>query len=125
MSEGKERLADATRRRDAAHAPDLVETDGPSPLAELALEERTARENLTTQRQDALDRQARMAGWLMLFGVGPAAVAAILLAMVAGRPDLIWPFVGLGVGVQLYRIWKEQRRIKQIERELADPIDGS
>ena len=96
-----------------------------SALAELEREEVTARESLRRERSEALERQSRLAGWLMLFGFGPAAVAAILLAMFAGRPDLIWPFVGLGVGVQLYRIWKEQRRIKDIERELEDPIDGS
>lgn len=96
-----------------------------SALAELEREQRTARQNLTAQRQEALDRQARMAGWLMLFGVGPGALAAIALALVADRPDLVWPFLGLGVGVQLWRIWKEQRRLKAIERELENPIDGS
>jgi hypothetical protein len=97
----------------------------PSALAELEAEERTARQGLMSERRDALDRQARMAGWFMLFGVGPAALVSILLALATGRPDLIWPFFGLGVGVQLWRIWKEQRRIKEIERELEDPIDGS
>jgi hypothetical protein len=52
-----------------------------------------------------------MAGWFMLFGVGPAALVAIILALLTGRPDLVWPFFGLGIGVQLWRIWKEQRRI--------------
>ena len=103
---------------------DLIERET-SALAELEREERTARQSLTQERYEALDRQARMAGWFMLFGVGPAALAAIVLAMVTNRPDLVWPFLGLGIGVQLWRIWKEQKRIKQIDKELEDPIDGS
>lgn len=96
-----------------------------SALDILGAEEVTARQNLTRQRHEALDRQSRHAGWLMLFGFGPGAVLAILLAMVSGRPDLIWPFVGLGAGVQIWRIWKEQRRIRALEKQLLDPIDGS
>lgn len=97
----------------------------PSALEELAREERTARQSLMEERRNALDRQARMAGWFMLFGVGPAAIVAIVLAMLTGRPDLVWPFLALGVGVQLWRIWQEQRRIREIDHELEDPIDGS
>ena len=102
-----------------------VASEESSVLAELQKEDRTARQGLMQERREALDRQARMAGWFMLFGVGPAAVVAIVLAMVTGRPDLVWPFLALGIGVQLWRIWQEQRRIKEIERELEDPIDGS
>jgi hypothetical protein len=96
-----------------------------SALAELEREQTSARVSLTRERQEALDRQARMAGWFMLFGVGPAALVAIILALVTDRPDLVWPFFGLGIGVQIWRIWKEQRRIAKLERELEDPIDGS
>jgi hypothetical protein len=104
---------------------DALADGGHSALDQLAQEETTARASLTRERQDALDRQARMAGWFMLFGVGPAALVAIVLALVTDRPDLVWPFFGLGVGVQIRRIWKEQRQIARIERELEDPIDGS
>jgi hypothetical protein len=97
----------------------------PSALEELAREQTTARVALTQERQDALDRQARFAGWFMLFGVGPAALVAVILALLTDRPDLVWPFFGLGIGVQIWRIWKEQRHIARLERELEDPIDGS
>ena len=113
---------------DPAGAADSARRSPPpegSALAELAREERTAREGLTAERQSALDRQARMAGWFMLFGVGPAALGAIILALLTDRPDLVWPFFGLGIAVQIWRIWREQKRIQRIEQELEDPIDGS
>ena len=88
-------------------------------------EEVTARQSLLRERGDAIDKKAWAEGWLLLFGFGPAAAAAIALALVAGRPDLIWPFIGLGSAVQIFRIWKERKRIKKIEVELLDPIDGS
>jgi glycine cleavage system aminomethyltransferase T len=96
-----------------------------SELAALERNEITARQSLLRERREAMKRQGRNTGWLMLFGFGPATLAAIGLALLSGRPDLIWPFVGLGAGVQVYRMWKEQRRLRAIQRELADPIDGS
>lgn len=107
-------------------------SDGPLPkpreesaLAELEREQTTARVSLRKERQAALDRQALHAGWFMLFGVGPAALVAVILALLTDRPDLVWPVFGIGIGIQLWRIWKEQRRIKRLELELEDPIDGS
>jgi hypothetical protein len=101
------------------------EPAGSSAMGELAREQITARTSLTRERHDALARRARFGAWFVLFGVGPAALVAVLLALLTDRPDLVWPFLGLGVGVQVWRIWKEQRRVKAIERELEDPIDGS
>ncbi len=115
-------VSDATPR-----PPEAPTGAGPESTALQALEEEqtTARVALARERQEALDRQAGLAGWFMLFGVGPAALVAVIIALLTGRPDLVWPFFGLGVGVQLWRIWKEQRRIGKLERELEDPIDGS
>lgn len=96
-----------------------------SELEEYRTEEVTARQNLRRERGDAIEKQSWATGWLMLFGFGPATLVAIVLALVFGRPDLVLAFAGLGAGVQLWRIWKQRRRIKQIEKELEDPIDGS
>ena len=60
----------------AASGPGPV-PDEPSALEELAREETTARTALTREKQDALDRQARFAGWFMLFGIGPAQLEAL------------------------------------------------
>lgn len=50
---------------------------------------------------------------------------AVILALLTDRPDLVRPVFGLGIGIQIWRIWQEQRRIADLERELEDPIDGS
>jgi hypothetical protein len=105
-------------------ASDVVQVERPA-LAILAEEEVTTRENLTRQREEALDQQRRHATWLMMFGLGPGALLAVGLAMISGRPELVWPFVGLGAGVQIWRIWKEHRRIRKLEKDLVDPFDGS
>ena len=97
----------------------------PSEVARLEATQRTARELLREERFEALDSRSRATAWLLLFGFGPAALIAIVLAAVLGRADLILPFVGLGAGVQLWRMWRESRRIKRIEQELEDPMDGS
>jgi hypothetical protein len=85
----------------------------------------TSRETLLRERGEAVEKKAWATGWLMIFGFGPAAALSIALALAAGRPDLIWPFVGLGATVQILRIWREKRRIQRIEEELGDPMDGS
>ena len=94
-------------------------------LTEYREHEVSARESLHHERGEALEKQSWDTGWLMLFGFGPATLAAIVLALVFGRPDLIAAFVGLGAGVQIWRIWKGRRHIREIEKELEDPIDGS
>lgn len=96
-----------------------------SALEELRKEEVTARSALVRERGEAIESRSRATGWLMLLGFGPAALVAIVLALVLGRPDLILGFAGLGAAVQLYRVVQEHRRVKKIERELEDPIDGS
>ena len=103
---------------------EVVRIDRPA-LDILADEEVTTRENLTRQRREALERRRQHATWLMMFGFGPGALLAVGLAVISGRPELVWPFVGLGAGVQIWRIWKEQRRIRKLEKDLADPFDGS
>ncbi|MDE0898367.1 MAG: hypothetical protein OSA81_05055 [Longimicrobiales bacterium] len=52
-------------------------------------EEATAPQSLLRERGDAIDKKAWAEGWLLLFGFGPAAAAAIARALVAGGPDLI------------------------------------
>lgn len=104
--------------------------DGVRPVSRSAMddfeqEEISARQNLTRQRGEAIERKGRQTAWLMLFGLGPAALVAIGLAFLLGQPDLLVPFAALGAGVQLFRIWRESRKIKELEKELADPIDGS
>ena len=103
---------------------EVVQVERPA-LDILADEEVTTRENLTRQREEALDQRRRHASWLVMFGFGPGAILAVGLAMISGRPELVWPFVGLGAGVQIWRIWKEQRLIRKLEKGLADPFDGS
>lgn len=103
----------------------MVESDEPSAIEQFREEEVTARTALQRERGEALESRSWATGWLLLFGFGPAALAAIVLAIIVGRPDLILGFAALGAGVQLYRVLQESRRIKQIERELEDPIDGS
>ena len=110
---------------DRADGGDVVRPDSRSAMEEFENEEVSARQNLTRQRGDAVERRSKQAAWLMMFGFGPAALAAVGLATLLGRPELILPFAGVGAGVQLFRIWREGRKIKEIEKELADPMDGS
>lgn len=102
-----------------------IAEEPPSAIAELRNEEVTARSSLVRERGEALESRSWATGWLLFFGFGPAALAAIVLALVVGRPDLILGFAALGAAVQLYRVVQESRRIKKIEQELEDPIDGS
>ena len=104
---------------------DLPPESDSTELAEFREHEVSARENLRRERGDALEKQSWETGWLMLFGFGPPTFLAIALALVFGRPDLVWVFAGLGASVQIWRIWRGRRRIRQIEEELDDPIDGS
>lgn len=103
---------------------EVVRVERPA-LDILADEEVTTRENLTRQRQEAIHQRRRYTRWLMMLSFGPGALLAVGLAMISGRPELVWPFVGLGVGVQVWRIWKTHRRIRKLEKDLADPFDGS
>lgn len=114
--------SDASDGADGAVGPNRPDA---SEIAAYEEREVTAREALRRARAEALDKQGREMGWLMLFGVGPAALVAIVLAIVFGRPDLVVVFGGLGATVQLWRVWRDHQRIKDIERELDDPIDGS
>jgi len=70
---------------------------------------------------------ASVSMWLRLLFVAASswALVAVILALLTDRPDLVWPVFGAGIGIQIWRIWKEQRRIAKLERELEDPIDGS
>lgn len=104
---------------------DAVRPASRSALEEFESDEISARDHLTRQRGDALERRSRAATWFMMFGLGPAALLAVGLALLLGRPELMLPFAGVGAGVQLFRIWREHRRIRKIDDELADPIDGS
>jgi len=97
----------------------------PTAIEQFELEEVTARQTLVKERGSAVTRKRWAEGWLLLFGFGPSTAAAIAIALVAGRPDLIWPFIGLGATIQLVRIWRERRRIRTIDNELRDPMDGS
>lgn len=103
----------------------VVEQEEPSAIEEFREEEVTARSALVRERERAIEARRKDTSWLLLFGFGPAALAAVVLALVVGRPDLILGFAALGAGVQLYRVFQESRRIKRIEQELEDPIDGS
>ncbi|MEM7414083.1 MAG: hypothetical protein AAF389_01220 [Gemmatimonadota bacterium] len=112
-------------REEGADAEDGVRPVSRSALEEFEHEEISARTNLMQQRGDAMERRRRAATWFMMFGVGPAALAAITLALLVGRPELILAFAGVGGVVQLFRIWREHQKVKAIEKELQDPIDGS
>ena len=88
-------------------------------------EEVTAREGLRRARDAAIEKQRWQTGWLLLFGFGPATLVAILLAVALRRSDLVVGFAGLGLGVQLWRIWRQRTFVQHLARELEDPIDGS
>lgn len=104
---------------------DAVRPASRSALDEYESLEVSARQHLTQQRGDAVERRGRQAAWFMLFGFGPAALVAVGLAFLLGQPELMIPFAGVGAAVQMFRIWRENRRIRAIDDELADPIDGS
>lgn len=112
-------------REEGAGADDGVRPISRSAIEEFEQDEVSARINLMQQRGEAMERRSKAAAWFMMFGVGPAALAAITLALMVGQPELILAFAGVGGAVQVYRIWREHQRVKDIEKELKDPIDGS
>jgi hypothetical protein len=104
---------------------DSAET-GPSPaLREFEAAEQSGRDVVRSELDEALARRKRNSAWLLAIGFGPATAAAIALALIDGSRELAIGFGVLGAGILLLRTLRDDRRVKELERELVDPMDGS
>lgn len=85
------------------------------------------KERNVLQRQLRRAKAARLrpTGRAGIFGVGPAGLAAIVLALVFRRPELAAAFLTLAIAVEVRRQWKLGRAIRDLVRALQDPMDGS
>lgn len=94
---------------------DAFEADQPS-----------GREALKEEHAKALARRRDALTWLTIVGVGPGALLAVLLALfVEGSEGLAIGLAALGMAVMALRAWRAHQDVRRIERELADPMDGS
>ena len=81
---------------------------------------------LSAELVEATARRDRAVGWLMLVGFGPAALVAVLMAFfLEGSRELAIGFAALGAAVMALRAWRAHREVQTLEKELADPMDGS
>lgn len=86
----------------------------------------TEREALQRELDDALRAKKWTTGWLLTVGFGPAAGAAVMLAwFVEESRGLALGFAAMGSLVLGLRLLRMNRRIRQIEQALDDPMDGS
>lgn len=85
----------------------------------------TERELLWEQLLEARDARRRPSGWASIFAVGPAAVTALVLAVVFGSYHLAAGFLLLAVVVEVIRQWRLAKTIRDLWRALQDPMDGS
>ena len=94
---------------------DAFEADQPS-----------GREVLEEEHARAVARRRNAITWLTVVGVGPAALIAVLLALfVEGSEALAIGLAALGMAMLAVRVWRAHQDVRDIERELADPMDGS
>lgn len=88
--------------------------------------ELTERQLLRLRRGVALEERSKATAWLMTVGFGPAAIIAVLLVlMVDGSANLAWAMAGLGLMMLLLKIYRADRKVREIEEEMEDPMDGS
>jgi hypothetical protein len=88
--------------------------------------ELTERQLLRLRRGAALEERSKATAWLMTVGFGPAAIIAVLLVlMVDGSANLAWGMAGLGLMMLLLKIYRADRKVREIEEEMEDPMDGS
>lgn len=88
--------------------------------------ELTERQLLRERRDAAIEERSKAATWLMTVGFGPAAIIAVLLVlMVDGGANLAWAMAGLGLMMLLLKIYRADRKVREIEEEMKDPMDGS
>jgi len=86
----------------------------------------TGREALEEELATAVARRRNAITWLTVVGVGPAALLAVLLALfVEGSGEVAIGLAALGAAVLSLRAWRAHRDVRDIERELEDPMDGS
>ncbi|MDH3271091.1 MAG: hypothetical protein OEN56_07155 [Gemmatimonadota bacterium] len=97
-----------------------------SAIVEFAQASPTEREILHDELAEARRQKSWATTWLMVVGFGPAAIIAVLLALVVeGSRELAIAFALLGAAVLGLRAYRAERRIQELERELEDPMDGS
>lgn len=117
------------RGTDAGESEESASVSGSTGLSALEgseLAAPTEREALQRELEEALRRKRWATGWLMTVGFGPAAVIAVLLALfVEGSRDLAIGFAFLGAAMLALRAFRLDQRIKELERALEDPMDGS
>ena len=83
------------------------------------------REALQRELREAKAQRLRPTGWARIFGVGPAGLAAVVLAFVFQRPELAAVFLSVGIAVEIRRQWRLGKTIRGLLQALQDPMDGS
>lgn len=97
-----------------------------SALEAFEAEQLSGRETLQAEHARAVARRKNALTWLTVVGVGPAALLAVLLALFfEGSGEVAMGLAGLGAAVLAVRSWRAHQDVREIERELADPMDGS
>ena len=114
-------------RHVGARSPDVREADPTSSELDAYLRaDRSERQIVRDELDEAIRQQSRATGWLITLGFGPAALVAVLLALfIEGSRDLAIAFAALGTSVMGLRAWRASRRVRELERALEDPMDGS
>jgi len=83
------------------------------------------REALLSELREARGERLRPTGWARGFGVGPAGLAAVILAFIFRRPELAAAFLSIGIAVEVRRQWRLANTIRGLLQALQDPMDGS
>lgn len=100
--------------------------DAPSVLDAYVRREVTEREALQRERLEAIGARTHAIGWLVAVGVGPAAVLAVILAaFVEESLPLAILFALMGLIALVLKAYRAHQRVRDIERQLADTMDGS
>jgi len=86
----------------------------------------TERELLGKARSEAVAERNKAATWLLAVGLPPAALVAIALALlIEGSRNLALGFVALGGATLVLKVFRAHRKIREIDKQLEDPMDGS
>lgn len=83
------------------------------------------RSALLSELREARAERLRPTGWARAFGVGPAGLAAVVLAVIFRRPELAAVFLSIGIAVEVRRQWRLTNTIRGLLQALQDPMDGS
>jgi hypothetical protein len=121
-------MSDGTDSGTAGSSHDIApnKTSPDSAIEEFERTQPTERELLRDARSEAMAEKSKATAWLLAVGLPPAALVAVALALlIEGSRNLALGFVALGAATLALKIFRAHRKIKDIEKQLEDPMDGS